>query len=105
MCLELVNNFANATDPTVCMAFFQQYYLTIVQDTFFVLLDADHKSGFKLQTLLLARMFQLVEQNIITAPLFDPSQINDPNATNALGLQEYCVTLLHGSFPHTQPYV
>ncbi|KAF9050652.1 hypothetical protein BDZ89DRAFT_1057102 [Hymenopellis radicata] len=103
MCLELVNNFANATDPTVCTAFFQQYFLTIVQDTFFVLLDADHKSGFKLQTMLLARMFQLVEQNIITAPLFDPSQANDPNATNALGLQEYCVNLLHSSFPHTQP--
>lgn len=77
VCLEVINNFASA-DPQVGNAFFQQYFLSIVQDVFFVLTDTDHKSGFKLQSLLLARMFQLVETNTIQAPLFDPSVVADP---------------------------
>lgn len=97
LCLEVVNNFAGAADPAVSNAFFQQYYLSIIQDIFFVLTDADHKSGFKLQSALLARMFQLVELNMIQAPLFDPSQ------SNAVELREYCANLLKGAFPHVQP--
>ncbi len=71
VCLEVVNNFATA-DPAVTNVFFQQYFLSILQDIFFVLTDADHKSGFKLQSALLARLFQLVELNVIAQPLYDP---------------------------------
>ncbi|KDQ59442.1 hypothetical protein JAAARDRAFT_33006 [Jaapia argillacea MUCL 33604] len=99
LCLEVVNNFANA-DLGVSSAFFQQYFLSIVQDIFFVLTDADHKSGFKLQSLMLARMFQLVEANQLNAPLFDPSQVPDPNVTNAIFVREYCANLLKTAFPH-----
>lgn len=99
VCLEVVNNFAGAADPAVSNAFFQQYFLSIMQDIFFVLTDADHKSGFKLQSVLLARMFQLVQLNMIQTPLFDPSQ------PNAVALKEYCANLLKGAFPHVQPYV
>jgi exportin-1 len=105
VCLEVVNNFANAGEPSVSNAFFQQYYLSIVQDVFFVLTDTDHKSGFKLQSALLARMFQLVELNAIQTPLFDPSQVSDPSATNAMFLKEYTANLLKNAFPHVQPYV
>lgn len=99
-----MNNFAGA-EPAVANAFFQQYFLSIVQDIFFVLTDTDHKSGFKLQTLLLARMFQLVETNSIQAPLFDPakfdpSQIPNPASANAVFLKEYCANLLKSAFPH-----
>lgn len=98
MCLEVVNNFAGAADPAVSNAFFQQYFLSIIQDIFFVLTDADHKGGFKMQSVLLARMFQLVELNMIQTPLFDPSQ------SNSVALREYSATLLKGAFPHVQPY-
>ena len=54
VCLEVVNNFASAADPSVTNAFFQQYFLSIIQDIFFVLTDADHKSGFKLQSVYAA---------------------------------------------------
>ncbi|KAJ7738510.1 CRM1 C terminal-domain-containing protein [Mycena maculata] len=101
LCLEVVNNFAGA-EPAVANAFFQQYFLSIVQDIFFVLTDTDHKSGFKLQSVVLARMFQLVELNAIQTPLFDPAQMSDPNLTNALFLREYCADLLHTAFPHVQ---
>lgn len=100
MCLEVVNNFAGAAEPAVSNAFFQQYFLSIVQDTFFVLTDTDHKSGFKLQSVLLARMFQLVEMNVIQTPLFDPNQ-----TSNAAVLREYCANLLKTAFPHVQKYV
>ena len=104
VCLEVVNNFAGA-ETAVSNAFFQQYFLSIVQDIFFVLTDADHKSGFKLQSLLLARMFQLVETNQIQAPLFDPAQMADPNVSNSVFLKEYCANLLKTAFPHVQKCV
>ena len=96
-----MNNFASA-DPAVANAFFQQYFLSIMQDIFYVLTDTDHKSGFKLQSLLLARMFQLVETNQIQAPLFDPASVPDPNITNSAYVKEYCTNLLRNAFPHMQ---
>ena len=102
--MEVINNFAGA-DPQVSNAFFQQYFLSIIQDIFYVLTDTDHKSGFKLQSMLLARMFQLVELNQITVPLFDPSQVPDPNMSNSVFLREYTANLLKSAFPHVQKYV
>jgi exportin-1 len=86
-------------------SFFHQYYISILQDTFYVLTDTDHKSGFKIQSVLLARMFQLVEANIITAPLFDPTQFPDPNMTNAQFVRDYSCNLLQSAFPHVQRLV
>ena len=103
MSLEVVNNFSTA-DPQVSNQFFQQYYLGIMQDVFFVLTDTDHKSGFKLQSMVLARLFQLVQTGAIGVPLFDPSTVPDPNMSNSLFLQEYTATLLKNAFPHLQPY-
>lgn len=102
LCLEVVNNFANAGDASVTNAFFQQYFLSILQDIFFVLTDTDHKSGFKLQSLLLARLFQLVEMNVIESPLFDASQVPDPSIGNSAFLRQYTANLLTNAFPHVQ---
>lgn len=44
MCIELINNIAE-TDPQTASAFFQQFFIPILQDIFFVLTDADHKAG------------------------------------------------------------
>ena len=101
MALEVINNFASA-EPQVSNAFFQQYFLSIMQDIFYVLTDTDHKSGFKLQSMLLARMFQLVETNQIGVPLFDPATVPDPNMSNAIFLREYTANLLKSAFPHVQ---
>ncbi|KAJ7777019.1 CRM1 C terminal-domain-containing protein [Mycena metata] len=99
ICLEVINNFA--TSPSeISGPFFQQYFLSIVQDIFFVLTDTDHKSGFKMQVVVLARMFQLVDTEPIPARLFDPAQVPDPNVTNLVFLREYTANLLHGAFPH-----
>ncbi|KAI6099888.1 armadillo-type protein [Pisolithus croceorrhizus] len=60
----------------------------------------DHKSGFKLQSLVLARLFQLVETNQIQSPLFDPAQFSEPGVTNSIFLKQYCANLLKTAFPH-----
>lgn len=44
MCLELMNNMAE-TDPQTSSIFFRQFYISILQDVFFVLTDSDHKAG------------------------------------------------------------
>lgn len=103
MSLEIINNFSSA-EAQIANQFFQQYYLSILQDTFFVLTDADHKSGFKLQSLLLARMVQLVATDAIHAPLFDPAVVNDPNMTNAKFVRDYTANLLKSAFPHAARY-
>ncbi|WFD31477.1 Karyopherin transporter [Malassezia sp. CBS 17886] len=102
ICLELVGNIAN-TDPSISSAFFQQYLLNMLQDIFFVVTDADHKSGFKTQCLLLARIFELIETDRVSAPLWDPAQVQDPNMTNRLFIRQYTANLLRNAFPHVQP--
>lgn len=44
MCIELIDNMAENTDPQTSSMFFQQFYVTILQDVFFVLTDSDHKA-------------------------------------------------------------
>jgi exportin-1 len=44
ICLELLNNVAEI-DQNTANAFYQQYFLNLLQDVFFVLTDTDHKSG------------------------------------------------------------
>jgi exportin-1 len=61
-------------------------------------------TGFKLQGILLARLFQLVETNQIEAPLFDPA-VTDPSMTNQKYLRQFCADLLTNAFPHVLPCV
>lgn len=44
ICYELIENIRR-TDPSIASGFYQSYYLSILQDIFFVLTDRDHKSG------------------------------------------------------------
>jgi len=53
--------------------------------------------------MVLAQMFYLVETNKITAPLYNPSQVSNPNMTNSEFLREYVTNLLRNAFPHLQP--
>lgn len=100
--LEIINNFA-AAEEAISNSFFQQYYLSILQDILFVLTDSDHKSGFKHQSLILQRLFQLVEANAIHAPLFDPTTQPTPPPSNQQFLREYTASLLKNAFPHLTP--
>ncbi|GAA5876659.1 hypothetical protein JCM1840_000754 [Sporobolomyces johnsonii] len=96
ICVELIDNVV-AAGPNTSNGFFQAYYLALLQDMFFVLTDADHKSGFKSTALVLARLVKLVEQGDIQVPL-DPSA-----ASNPAFVAEYSANLLKSAFPHLQP--
>ncbi|OQU98187.1 Importin-beta domain-containing protein [Cladophialophora immunda] len=98
MCLELINNMAE-TDPQTAGIFFQQFYISILQDVIFVLTDSDHKAGFKSQCMLLARMFQLVETNKISQPLYQPDQAA-PGTSNKQFVSEFTSNLLQRAFPN-----
>lgn len=45
MCNELMDNMADVPDQRTSGLFFQQFFVPILQDVFFVLTDPDHKSG------------------------------------------------------------
>ncbi|KAG0135947.1 exportin KapK [Tuber indicum] len=101
MCIELINNIAD-TNPETSSAFFQQFFIPILQDIFFVLTDTDHKAGFKLQALLLSRMFYFVDSGKVHAPLYTPGQA-PAGTSNSEFLREYVAGLLRTAFSHLQP--
>lgn len=100
ICVELIDNVVSA-GPAMSNGFFQAYYLSLLSDMFFVMTDADHKSGFKHQSMVLARLFRLVESGDIQAPLYDPAT-QPAGMTNQQFVAEYCSDLLKRAFPHLQ---
>jgi len=100
MCIELMNNMAE-TDPATCNAFFQTFYAGIMQDIFFVLTDNDHKSGFKFQSMLLAKMFYLVAENKLQGPVYTPDMASQ-GTSNREFLMEFLRSLLTSAFPNLQ---
>ncbi|KAI9673278.1 MAG: Karyopherin transporter [Trizodia sp. TS-e1964] len=100
MCIELVNNIAEEP-PSTSGVFFQQFYIPILQDVFFVLTDRDHKAGFKSQALLLSRMFNFVETGKIQAPLYTPDRAPE-GTSNRDFLRSFVGNLLQTAFPNLQ---
>lgn len=98
---EVVNNFASSAQE-IANQFYQQYLLNMLGDVFYVITDADHKSGFKMQAILLARLISLVETNAVQAPLFDPATV-EPGLDNKTFLKKYIEDLLSTAFGHVQP--
>jgi hypothetical protein len=107
MCLELITNVAE-TDAQTSNAFFQQFFIPILQDVFFVLTDADHKAGFKSQSNLLSRMFYLVHPADGTQPKIQGPIYTDqvpPGTSNKDFLGSFVGNLLQNAFPNLQPCV
>ncbi|KIJ44145.1 hypothetical protein M422DRAFT_208431 [Sphaerobolus stellatus SS14] len=99
LCTELVENVAVAP-AKISGDFYQRYYLNILQDVFWVITDTDHKSGFQLQSQLLAYLINLVGSGQVNVLLFDPATVSTSIGTNMDFLQECCASLLHRAFPH-----
>eukprot|EP01117_Protostelium_nocturnum_P011324 TRINITY_DN4108_c0_g1_i1.p1 TRINITY_DN4108_c0_g1~~TRINITY_DN4108_c0_g1_i1.p1 ORF type:complete len:1068 (-),score=171.31 TRINITY_DN4108_c0_g1_i1:50-3253(-) len=96
---ELLNNIANER-PEISSAFYKSYFISLLQDIFFVLTDTFHKSSFKLQATILVAMFSAVEKGTVAVPLWDESNTNDPAMTNQRFLREYVINLLTRAFPN-----
>ncbi|KAJ2160132.1 Karyopherin transporter [Coemansia sp. RSA 552] len=91
---ELINNF-NMCDRSVSDAFFKAYFTEMLQEIIVVLADNEHKSSFKPQYMLLARMVHLVESNQITAPLYESAA---DGMTNGLYVRQSIANLLSSAF-------
>ncbi|KAK4042306.1 CRM1 C terminal-domain-containing protein [Parachaetomium inaequale] len=107
MCLELINNIADKTDVQTSNAFFNQFFITILQDVFFVLTDQDHKAGFKTQSMLLMRLFYFIHpadgtQPKIQGPIYQPDQAQ-PGTGNREFLGNFVSTLLQNAFSNLTP--
>lgn len=104
MCFELVSNMAD-TDPQTCNAFFQTFFTTILQDVFFVVTDSDHKAGFKSQSMLLAKMFWLVDSDKLQGPIYTSPDMAPAGTSNREFLRNFVGNLLSTAFPNLQRYV
>ncbi|KXS22512.1 hypothetical protein M427DRAFT_130180 [Gonapodya prolifera JEL478] len=99
---EIIENFERA-DPSLSNAFFLSYFVSILNDIFFVLTDTEHKAGFRFQTQVLQQLVRLVETNRIGAPLATSVQgFPNPNASNQEFFRQYLANLLGTAFPHLQ---
>ncbi|KAJ2080331.1 Karyopherin transporter [Coemansia sp. RSA 988] len=94
---EMINNF-NVCDRSISNAFFQAYFIEMLNEVIVVLADNEHKSSFRPQYMLLARMVHLVESNQITAPLFDSSSPENANITNSVFVRQSIANLLATAF-------
>lgn len=99
--IEVLRNFQK-TDPTIANSFYQSYLLAMTADVFYVLTDADHKSGFKMQAMLLSRLINLVEMGAVTEPLYERDKVTNPEMGNVLFMKEHLAGLLQSAFPHVQ---
>jgi exportin-1 len=101
MCFELVSNMSE-TDQQTCNSFFQSFFTTILQDVFFVVTDSDHKAGFKSQSMLLAKMFWLVDSNKLQGPIYTSPDMAPAGTPNRDFLRNFVGNLLATAFPNLQ---
>eukprot|EP00298_Acanthocystis_sp_HF-20_P013751 c20491_g1_i2.p1 GENE.c20491_g1_i2~~c20491_g1_i2.p1 ORF type:complete len:1085 (+),score=397.60 c20491_g1_i2:187-3441(+) len=103
--LEILQIFLEQVEqnPQFMSVCYQQHFVTILQEVFYILLDTFHKSGFKQQAKILMYMFSVVETNKLSTPIFDRSQ--HPNIlSNKEFLRQHIINLLSSSFPNLMRY-
>jgi len=98
--LDLFRNLSGPECPgNMAAAFYQKFFVSIMNDVFAVVSDSSHKPGFKLQAEILGTLFNLVETGMIAVPLFDQST-QPPGTTNPMFLQQHLAGLFSSSFPN-----
>ncbi|AJR98026.1 AHL_G0022200.mRNA.1.CDS.1 [Saccharomyces cerevisiae] len=97
--LDLVKNIERMGNVPFANEFHKNYFFIFVSETFFVLTDSDHKSGFSKQALLLMKLISLVYDNKISVPLYQEDEV--PQGTsNQVYLSQYLANMLSNAFPH-----
>ncbi|CAI2013236.1 hypothetical protein SEUBUCD646_0G04670 [Saccharomyces eubayanus] len=97
--LDLVKNIERMGAVPFANEFYKNYFFVFVSETFFVLTDSDHKSGFSKQSLLLMKLISLVYDNKISVPLYQENEA--PQGTsNQVYLNQYLANMLNSAFPH-----
>jgi len=78
-CLSTQGNIQvlQTNNPQAAATFYQSFYLSLMQDIFVVLTDREHKTGFKLQAMILQHMFEIVDENKVSFFFFCPQSRAD----------------------------
>ncbi|KAG0671938.1 Karyopherin transporter [Maudiozyma exigua] len=97
--VQLIYNIENMGNTPFANAFYENYYFTFISETFYVLTDSDHKSGFSKQCLLLMKLISLVYDNKINVPIYKEGEA--PQGTsNQVYLNQFLSNMLASVFPH-----
>lgn len=99
--LELIENVEKLGNTPFSKAFYENFYFQILSDTFYVLTQPDHKSGFRYQAQLLAQLIHLVEDGVIKEPLYTSDQAPE-GTSNSEYLKQFLGNLLSGAFENLQ---
>lgn len=78
--------------------FFKAYFLELMQHVFAVVTDTSHTASLTMHATILAFMFQLVEEDKILVPLFDPASVQVES--NLSFVQQYVAQLIKQAFGH-----
>lgn len=97
--VQLIYNIENMGNTPFANAFYENFYFTFISETFYVLTDSDHKSGFSKQCLLLMKLISLVYDNKINVPIYKEGEA--PQGTsNQVYLNQFLSNMLASVFPH-----
>ncbi|GMM55064.1 exportin [Maudiozyma humilis] len=97
--VQLISNIENMGNTPFANAFYENFYFTFISETFYVLTDSDHKSGFSKQSLLLMKLISLVYDNKISVPIYKEGEA--PQGTsNQVYLNQFLGNMLSSVFPH-----
>jgi len=99
---DLINNMQMSE---VANDFYKAYFISLLQDILGVLTDTFHKPGFRLQALILAKLFNILETGAITTPLWVNAQNPNPSAfpNNMVYVRQFVCQLLLKAFPNLTP--
>ncbi|KAI8341640.1 armadillo-type protein [Chlamydoabsidia padenii] len=101
-CLTLIESTSQLEDEDVAGEFYRAYYLRILTEVLTVLVDPDCQNGFELQSQLLARMLELIQEGEIYTQVFDPTTVENPLMSNSTYIQDYVQRFFNHAFPLLQ---
>ncbi|GBG24586.1 Exportin-1 [Hondaea fermentalgiana] len=95
ICLRMLENVASAPD-NFSQNFYQQYFLSLLQEVLVVLTDRLHVSGFTMHCHILKHMFGVVQSGRVHVPLGQQQGGTD----NQNFLKQHVCQMIAGAFPN-----
>ncbi|KAF7721345.1 Karyopherin transporter [Apophysomyces ossiformis] len=105
---DLINSVSHMEDEDMSSEFYSAYFLLTLREIIAVLTDSDYRSaymkfpGFDLQSKILARLLELVQEGEIYVQLYDPRHSGKQYVSNVEFVQDYVRNLLFSMFPQLQ---
>lgn len=95
--LETMNELLSKVvmNSEIANVFFEKFYMSILQDTFYVLTDSLHKSGFYKQALIIMKLIAVVENQMID------TRLSGDYESNKEYIIHYLANILVNQFPNT----